>query len=191
LIHAWVSDGAFFIGAEGQDAADLLTRSSEKNIVAYRELNTRTTNLIEKFRQGDFSPLNEFIEKPKAAEYVAEFEQWWEDFERNNGALKSYQLLGTVRSRTGHAVTFVRVEYEKGSKVLRLLWFNDKLDTYGSGVPRPAMAQYLPESSTQFTSFDILTSQLTSVSFDLKENRIVENLIIPSKEGNITAKRIK
>jgi hypothetical protein len=75
--------------------------------------------------------------------------------------------------------------------VLRLLWLNDKLSGHGSGVPRPATAQYLPESPTKFTSFDILTSQLTSVGFNLKENGIVYNLIVPSQSGNVTAKRIE
>jgi hypothetical protein len=88
-------------------------------------------------------------------------------------------------------VTFVRVEYETATKVLRLLWLNDKITGHGSGVPRPAVAQYLPESPTRFTSFDILTSQLTSVGFDLKENGIVENLIVPSEEENVAAKRLK
>ncbi|HKS28739.1 MAG TPA: serine hydrolase domain-containing protein [Pyrinomonadaceae bacterium] len=190
-IHAWQSEGAYFIGAEGQDATDLLTRAGDKERSLYQSLNERATTLFEKFRRGEFEPLREFLGATKPAGYVPEFQQWWQDFERNNGALKSYQILGTARSRTGHAVTFIRVTYERATKVLRLLWFDDKLDSYGSGVPRPAMAQYLPESPTQFTSFDILTSQLTSVRYDLKENGMVENLIVPTKNGEVKARRIQ
>jgi hypothetical protein len=190
-IHAWVSDGAFFIGAEGQDAVNLLTHASDKDAALYGELNTRVTRIIEKFLRGDFSLLQEFSGTAKPSEYAASFQQWWEDFVRNNGAVKTHRILGTARSRTGHAVTFVRVEYERATKVLRLLWFNDKMVGHGSGVPRPAVALFLPESPTQFTSFDILTSQLTGVSFHLKENGIVESLIVPSKERNVMAKRIE
>lgn len=190
-IHAWVSDGAFFIGAEGQDAVNLLTGASEKDAALYNELNARVAGLIEKFRRGDFSALQEFSGTARPSEYAASVQQWWEDYVRNSGAVKTHQILGTARSRTGHAVTFIRVEYEKGTRVLRLLWFNDKMVGHGSGVPRPAVAQFLPESQTKFTSFDILTSQLTSVSFDLKENGAVENLTVPSKKGNVTAKRIE
>ncbi|HEX8141307.1 MAG TPA: serine hydrolase domain-containing protein [Pyrinomonadaceae bacterium] len=189
-LHAWLSDGAFFIGAEGQDAVNRLTHASEKDAALYSQLNTRVAGIIENFRRGDFSSLQEFSGTAKPSEYAASVQQWWEDFVRNNGAVKTHQILGTARSRTGHAVTFVRVEYEKAAKVLRLLWFNDKMVGHGSGVPRPAIAQFLPESPTKFTSFDILTSQLTGVSFNLKENGIVENLIIPSREGNVIAKRI-
>jgi hypothetical protein len=189
LIHAWQSGGAFYIGAEGQDAADLLTRASDKERAIYEALNSRVINLMEKFRRKEFGALQEFLGPTKPAGYVAEFQQWWEEFERNNGALSAYNILGSIRSRTGHAVTFVRVIYEKGIKVLRFLWFDDKLDTYGSGVPRPAMAQYLPESATQFTSFDILTSQLTSVRYDINQNGVVENLIVPTKNGDVKAKR--
>lgn len=190
-LHAWVSDGAFFIGAEGQDAVNLLTHASEKDAALYGELNTRVAGIIEKFRRGDFSSLQEFSATAKPSEYAASVQQWWEDFVRNNGEVKTHQILGTARSRTGHAVTFVRVEYEKATKVLRLLWFNDKMVGHGTGVPRPAVAQFLPESPTRFTSFDILTSQLMGVSFNLNENGIVENLIVPSKERNVIAKRIK
>jgi CubicO group peptidase (beta-lactamase class C family) len=190
-IHAWVSDGAFFIGAEGQDAVNLLTRAGEKDAALYGELNARVEGLLEKFRRGDFSALREFSGTAKPAEYAAAFEQWWGDFVSNNGSVKAHRILGTARSRTGHAVTFVRVEYERATKVLRLLWFNDKMVGHGSGVPRPAVAQFLPESQTEFASFDILTSQLTGVSFDLKENGAAGSLTVPSQERNVTAKRIE
>jgi hypothetical protein len=62
---------------------------------------------------------------------------------------------------------------------------------HGSSVPRPAVAQFLPQSQTKFTSFDILTSQLTSISFDLKEDRTAGTLIVPSQERNVRAKRIE
>jgi CubicO group peptidase (beta-lactamase class C family) len=190
-IHAWVSDGAFFIGAEGQDAVNLLTRAGEKDVALYGELNARVSGLIEKFRRVDFSALQEFSGTAKPTEYAAAVERWWEDFVRNNGSVKAHQILGTARSRTGHAVTFVRVEYEKATKVLRLLWLNDKMVGHGSGVPRPAVAQFLPESQTKFTSFDILTSQLTSISFDMKENGAAGSLTLLSQERNVTAKRIE
>jgi CubicO group peptidase (beta-lactamase class C family) len=190
-LHAWVSDGAFFLGAEGQDAVNLLTHASEKEIALYGQLNARVNGLIDEFRRGDFSSLQEFSGTANPAEYAASVKQWWEDFVRNNGAVKSHQIMGTARSRTGHAVTFVRVEYEKATKVLRLLWLNDKLSGHGSGVPRPATAQYLSESPTKFTSFDILTSQLMSIGFSLKENGIAYNLIVPSKAGNVMVKRIE
>ncbi|HEX8772947.1 MAG TPA: serine hydrolase domain-containing protein [Pyrinomonadaceae bacterium] len=190
-LHAWVSNGAFFIGAEGQDAVNLLTHASEKDAALYGELNTRVAGIIEKFRRGDFALLQEFSGTAKPSEYAASFQQWWEDFVRNNGAVKAHRILGTARSRTGHAVTFVRVEYEKATKVLRLLWFNDKMVGHGTGVSRPAIAQFLPETPTQFTSFDILTSQLTGVSFRLKENGIAESLTVPSKEGKVVAQRIE
>lgn len=190
-IHAWVNDGAFFVGAVGQDAVNLLTRAGEKDAALYNELNTRGAGMMEQFRRGDFSSLREFSGTAKPSEYAAAVQQWWEDFVRSDGAVKTHQVLGTARSRTGHAVTFVRVEYEKAAGVLRLLWFNDKITGHGSGVPMPAVAQYLPESPTRFSSFDILTSQLTSVGFVVRENGIVEDLIVPRKEMNVTAKRIE
>ncbi|HYO90174.1 MAG TPA: serine hydrolase domain-containing protein, partial [Pyrinomonadaceae bacterium] len=46
-IHAWQNEGAFFIGAEGQDATDVLTRASDKDRPLYQALNERATNLME------------------------------------------------------------------------------------------------------------------------------------------------
>jgi CubicO group peptidase (beta-lactamase class C family) len=190
-LHAWVSEGTFFVGAEGQDAVNLLTRPGEKEAALYEQLNARADRIIENFRRGDFSSLQEFSGTANPADYAASFKEWWGDFVRSNGAVKSHRIMGTARSRTGHDVTFVRVEYEKATKVLRLLWLKDKLSGHGSGVPRPATAQYLPESPTKFTSFDILTSQLTSIGFNLKENGIAYDLIVPSQAGSVTVKRLE
>ena len=110
---------------------------------------------------------------------------------QNNGESKSHQVLGTARSRTGHVVTFVRVEFEKSNKVPRLLWFNDKMTGHGSGVPRPAVAQYMPESATQFTSFDILTSQLTHIGFDRDAEGKITSMQLPSAVGATVASKKK
>jgi CubicO group peptidase (beta-lactamase class C family) len=190
-IQAWLSDGAFFIGAEGQDAVNLLTRASEKDAALYQSLNLRAAGLIEKFRQKDFSTLPQFAGTAKPADYVTEVQQWWEAFVQKNGEARSHQLLGTARSRTGHAVTFVRVEFEKSTRVLRLLWLNDKMSGHGSGVPRPAVAQYLPESPTRFTSFDILTSQLTHIGFDLDASGKIISMRLPYAAGNAVAAKTK
>lgn len=186
-VQAWLSDGAFFIGAEGQDAVNLLTRASEKDAALYQSLNSRVAGLIDRFRQNDFSSLQQFAGTAKPSEYAVEVREWWEAFVQNNGAVKSHQILGTARSRTGHAVTFARVEFEKNAKVLRLLWFNDKMSGHGSGVPRPAVAEFLPESPTQFASFDILTSQLTHIGFDMDAQGRVISMRIPSANGNTVA----
>lgn len=188
-VQAWLSDGAFFIGAEGQDAVDLLTRASEKDAALYQSLNVRVAGMIEKFRRKDFSSLHQFAGTAQPTEYAVEFQRWWEAFVQTNGEVKSSQILGTARSRTGHAVTFARVEFERGTKVLRLLWFNDKLSGHGTGVPRPAVSQYLPESPTRFTSFDILTSQLTHIGFDIDASGRVISMRLPTANGNIVASK--
>jgi hypothetical protein len=188
-IHAWTDEGAFLIGAEGQDAVNLLTRAPEKDVALYAGLNQRVDALILKLRAGDFSDLQQYSGTAKPAAYALDVQQWWETFVRNNGAVKSHAILGTARSRTGHGVTFVRVEFERGVKVLRLLWLNDKMVGHGSGVPRPALSQYLPESPTKFTSFDILTSQMTRVSFDLDSDDRVISMRLPSPTGEIIARK--
>jgi CubicO group peptidase (beta-lactamase class C family) len=189
-IHAWTDEAAFLIGAEGQDAVNLLSRTPEKDVALYAGLNARVDGMIEKFRAGDFADLQQYSGTARPAMYAADFQQWWEAFVRNNGAAKSHTILGTARSRTGHGVTFVRVEFERGVKVLRLLWLNDKMVGHGSGVPRPALSQYLPESPTRFTSFDILTSQMTHVSFDLDSEGRALSMRLPSQTGEIVARKM-
>lgn len=188
-IHAWMDESAFLIGAEGQDAVNLLTRAPEKDAALYAGLNARVDAMILKLRAGDFSDLQQYSGTAKPSAYAADVQQWWETFIRNNGAVKSHAILGTARSRTGHSVTFVHVEFERGVKVLRLLWLNDKMVGHGSGVPRPALSQYLPESPAKFTSFDILTSQLTRVSFDLDSEGRVVSIRLPSATGEIVARK--
>lgn len=188
-IHAWLDESAFLIGAEGQDAVNLLTRAPEKDLALYTGLNARVDGMIEKFSAGDFADLERYSGTAKPASYAADVQQWWETFVRSNGRMKAHTILGTARSRTGHAVTFARVEFERGMKVLRLLWLGDKMVGHGSGVPRPALSQYLPESHTKFTSFDILTSQLTRISFDLDGQGRVIAMRLPSSTGEIVARK--
>ncbi|HVG35342.1 MAG TPA: serine hydrolase domain-containing protein [Pyrinomonadaceae bacterium] len=190
-IHAWTDEGAFLIGAEGQDAVNLLSRAPEKDMALHNGLNARVDGIISKFRAGDFSDLQQYSGTAKPSAYAADVQQWWETFVRNNGAAKSHTILGTARSRTGHSVTFVRVEFERGVKVLRLLWLSDMMVGHGSGVPRPALSQYLPESPTKFTSFDILTSQMTRVSFELDSEGRVIAMRLPSPTGEIVARKMQ
>ena len=133
-----------------------MTRAGEKDAALFGELNARVSGLIEKFRRGDFPALRDFSGTAKPAEYAAAVEQWWKDFVGDNGSVKAHQMLGTPRSRTGRAVTFVRVEYEKATKVLRLLWFDDKMVGHGSAVPRPAVAQFHQETLTAMVMKQVL-----------------------------------
>jgi CubicO group peptidase (beta-lactamase class C family) len=190
-IHATTGDDAFYIGVEGQDAIDLINRVSEKDAALYRQLNDRTGRMIEQFTRGDFSSLKEFSGSANPAEQVAETEKRWKNLVGERGAVKTFQNLGTLKSRTGPAVTFTRVEYEKGTEVLRVLWSGDKITGFGTGVPRPSIAQYLPETLNKFTSFDILTSQLVSVNFATNPSGAVTHIEFGGANEIIKAEKIK
>jgi hypothetical protein len=191
MIHSWTSDNGFFIGAEGQDAIDLLNRSNEKDVALYRGLNTRTLGMIEKFLNEDFSPAKEFSGTANPAEQAGAMEKWWKSLIGRHGAVKTFQNLGTLRSRTGHAVTFTRVEYERGTEVLRVLWSGDKITGFGTGVSRPSIAQYMPETQNKFISFDILTSQLVSVNFVTSPSGTVTHVELGGANETVKAEKIK
>jgi hypothetical protein len=191
MIHSWTSDNGFFIGAEGQDAIDLLNRSNEKDVALYRGLNTRTLGMIEKFLREDFSPAKEFSGTANPAEQAGAMEKWWKSLIGRHGAVKTFQNLGTLRSRTGHAVTFTRVEYERGTEVLRVLWSGDKITGFGTGVSRPSIAQYMPETQNKFISFDILTSQLVSVNFVTSPSGAVTHVELGGANETVKAEKIK
>jgi CubicO group peptidase (beta-lactamase class C family) len=190
-IHAQAGDDGFFIGVEGQDAIDLINRTNEKDAALYRQLNARNAAIIEQFLREDFSSLKEFAGTANPSAQAEAFEKWWKSHIGRHGAVKSFQILGTLRSRTGHAVTFTRVEYERGTEVLRHLWLNDKITGFGTGVPRPSIAQYLPESPNKFTSFDILTSQLVSVNFVTSPSGAVTHIELAGGNETVKAEKIK
>jgi CubicO group peptidase (beta-lactamase class C family) len=190
-IHASTGDDGFYIGVEGQDAIDLINRVNEKDAALYRRLNERTQKLIEQFTREDFSSLKEFSGSANPSEQVAVTEKRWKNLIGEHGAVKTFQNLGTLKSRTGPAVTFTRVEYEKGAEVLRILWLNDKITGFGTSVPRPSIAQYLPESANKFTSFDILTSQLVNVNFALNPGGAVTHIELGAADEIIKAEKIK
>jgi CubicO group peptidase (beta-lactamase class C family) len=190
-IHSWTSADGFFIGVEGQDAIDLLNRTNEKDAALYRQLNERTKGMIEKFLREDFSPAKEFSGTANPDEQAGAMEKWWKNLVGRHGAVKTFQNLGTLRSRTGHAVSFTRVEYERGTEVLRVLWLSDKITGFGTSVPRPSIAQYMPETQNKFNSFDILTSQLVSVNFGTNPNGAVTHIELGGANEIIKAEKIK
>jgi len=147
--------------------------------------------MIEQFTRGDFSSLKEFSGSANPAEQVAETEKRWKNLVGERGAVKTFQNLGTFKSRTGPAVTFTRVEYEKGTEVLRVLWSGDKITGFGTGVARPSIAQYLPETLNKFTSFDMLTSQLVSVNYVTNPNGSITHVELGGANEIIKAEKIK
>lgn len=190
-IHSWTGDDGFFIGVEGQDAIDLINRTGEKDAALYRQLNERTKAMIEQFLREDFSSMKEFAGSSNQEEQAAAMEKWWKNLIGRHGVARNFQNLGTLKSRTGHAVSFTRVEFEKGTEVLRILWLNDKITGFGTGVPRPSIAQYMPETRNKFTSFDILTSQLVSVNFALNPGGAVTHIELGGANEIVKAEKIK
>ncbi len=185
-----MENGVLFVGGQGQDAVNLLIRASEQEAARYGEINARAPELIEKFRRRDFSPLQEIVEPEHLrAGYAAEFQDWWDGLVRDNGPIRTHEVLGTAPTRAGILVTFVRVEFERGVKVLRLLWRRNRLNRYGTGVPMPAIAQYLPESPTRFASFDVFTSQVARLGFDLAPDGRVTSMRLPSPNGEVLARK--
>jgi hypothetical protein len=101
------------------------------------------------------------------------------------GGLKSFQMLGVSPGSGGNPRTFIRLNGEKSSLVVRLLWdWNQRrLAAWGDDIALPAITKLLPEAETSFVNFDFDRSQTLRIRFDTSSDGRVTGLTVRSADG--------
>ena len=184
-ISAWVDSDRLSLGAIGQDAVNLLAYPDNTNPALHLDTNAMTEKLVQALRKGDVASSPE-VPDP------ANVKRYWQNAVTQNGAVRAHQVLGTNPRAPGIVQTYVRVEFENSTQVIRFSWSGGKLGPLGNGIPMPGLTTFNPQSPSAFASFDYRTSQSVRIDFEKDAAGKISSLRFLSKDGRAvaTAKKI-
>lgn len=153
------------ISAVGQEAVDLLMAASAEERKRHADFNKRATAIFEGIARRDFEPLAaEFKQKPGFAEFKQAAEALWKKFEASHGAFKSVELLGTV-PEVEAAMTYVRLNFERGSEQRRIRWEGGKLAYVLLGAPPFIPTWFVAQSKDSFSGYHVVIGRVVKITF--------------------------
>ncbi len=192
----WVENDQLMIGAEGQEAVNLLVPLSQGTPDLRSDLNTRTlaTPIIQGVRKGDFNPLKKAMTPEPGFDPREEFYEDLRSFEGRRGAFKALKILGTVqrlKRGEGFATTYVRIDFKRATDVYRLMWTDDKVELVLGGTQLPAITSLMPQSETDIVSFDLISSKILRITFNVEDDGAVSELTVHAKNRDVIAQKMK
>lgn len=189
-VTAEVRKGRLLLGGESQDALALLATGTTSPGQRLSAASTRTAVLLQAAAKGDYAPLQKaFAPGPPLERVTANQTRLRREQEAAHGASQGFEVLGS--SPAGEMTeTFVRLGFARGSVIFRYVWEGAHLVALGLTSTPPAARQFLPVSATEFASFSFPTGRSTTVRFTAHAAGAT-TLTIPSRDGDVTATRLK
>jgi CubicO group peptidase (beta-lactamase class C family) len=179
----WTEQGALFIGAEGQEAVNLLAYPQQSPSVFQAEIGALGAEVVRLLRSGNHAKVKEIAGLSEKSS--SDLQRSWEAWVNRVGEFKSASMLGIAPGSSGGIRVFVRIVGEKGSVVIRLLWDWDKrkLIAWADDIPLPAIAKLWSESQTSFVAFDFYTSQVVRLTFERSSDGKIIGITVHTSNG--------
>jgi CubicO group peptidase (beta-lactamase class C family) len=180
-------DGKLVAFADGQDAMNLLVAGGSLDSERINALNARSLAIIQSAAKGDYAPLHEaFLKEVPLESLRLRQTELWSEWRKQQGEFKGVEIIGAAPEGEEDFFTYLRLNFERGSVVLRMYWGPRRLVGMRGGV-LPAGKIFAPESATDFVSFDVSTSQIIRMNFK-PDGR---SLMLRTDKGETTATRIR
>lgn len=180
---AWVKNDSLLVGAIGQAAVNFLAYPQQSPPEFQNDVNEAGKQVLEWLNKNDSTQI-------KSASYLSEkdltgLQTQWKSWINTTGELKSFQIIGSSPGSGGNLRTFAKLNGEKSSLVVRLLWNwkQKKLLAWGDDIPLPAITKFMPESETAFINFDFNKSQTVRVHFNTSAEGKTLGLTVRSADG--------
>lgn len=196
----WKEADRLFIGAEGQEAINLLLgETDERRLNRFTQFNEQALAIVSGISKGDYAPLQTTLEKMGQRLTLAEArmrygERWvkWRPLEEQYGPLRSTEILGTIPLSIDYVwVTHIRLNFEHGTKVYRWYW-------WPQGIQRAYVDDYLPltnplapSSLNEFNSFDPFTGTNAKIGFNSTTPGLVSGLTLHGKRTPLIARKVE
>ena len=185
------------IAGEGQQAIDLLYSGSALPDVEKlaQELNARTAAYIDALSKNDIASVRTILPARASPDDAV---RRWNDFIKRNGPLEKVDVLGTSPLNQPQGVqTFIRLKFRNTAGVYKVTWrqqtlwqqAEDRLQPEITSFLRrsfadlPLTVYFLPQSKTDFTTYDLVRNRSVTVSF------AGDKLDIHAKTGDVAAKK--
>jgi CubicO group peptidase (beta-lactamase class C family) len=193
LIVVSHAGGQLAAAAVGQDAAEILANSDIADRQALRDLDARATAVLERASVQDYSALRAASASPDQSE--ATLQRIWRTAEQNMGPFLALEVMGTVANWWGgeaEPVTFVRVHFERGTRLFRLHWENGKISGYGGfAISSPAPTTLLPQGGNRFIGYNLGIEQPIRIRFEREGVAPASSLIVQTSTGELSARRVR
>ena len=176
-----------FVSAGTPEALGLLynTNSSDK----YKDLEAIAVKIAEGVLKGDHTPLYDAFGGSRPLEQVkTRQQQVWQERQAQSGQLKGFKVLGTLPGPEGNMGTVVRYDLERGAIYLQYMWGRGTLAVIRPLEGPPGLA-VLPTSEKEFVRYDVLSGNVTRVSFNVGASGRVSDLTIALRQQQLSAKR--
>jgi CubicO group peptidase (beta-lactamase class C family) len=186
-----VAEDKLLIGAEGQEAIDLMAAvdaAGGKTLAAFNEY---TAALLDGARSGNYEvAVKAFANQMSADEARRTIKNWLGGLEQKNGPLKSFELLGTA-PEPGIARSFVRLNFEHGVEARRLRWEGDQLGAIVYARLPILQTVFRPQSATEFAGFHLGIARPLSISFQMNAEGVVKGLTFHANaQGDAKAEKL-
>jgi len=184
------------ISGEGQLAIDLLFSANQLPGLTKLEvdLSEKTKPFIEALRNNDINALKMILPENSSPEDAVDR---WKDFVKHHGELETFEVLGTSPLNQSGVQTFVRLKFKRTEGVYKVTWRDQKLHEQEEDRLQPAITaflresfvafpltlSFLPQSETDFATYDLFKGRTITVTFRQ------DKLIIYTKNGDVVAQK--
>jgi hypothetical protein len=194
------------ISVERQQAIGLMFSSDPKELSVLADFNQKTAAFIEALRKKDVEAIKAFLPEGWRARRFQEVLDSWRSSEGQKGLVQNYEILGTtpVYQGTGRYQTYVRFNFRGSTEVYRGTWFNNTLSGINDDRLQPFVGRFLkrsptlypvtksfvPQSVTDFVSYDLHTSKVVRISFETMKGGRVTGLVVHTRDGDVVAQKV-
>jgi CubicO group peptidase (beta-lactamase class C family) len=185
-----VNGGQLIADAAGQGAVELLHGGNEQRAESHR-LTELARAVMDGAARGDATALQAASATPDRA--LATLQRVHRTAEQNFGPHRSTEVLGTVRnwwSGTSELVTFVRLNFERGGRILRLHWADGRITGFGGTViPNPARTTLLAQGDHSFIGYNLGIEHEVPLRFEVASDGVPTTVRILAPDGERIATR--
>jgi hypothetical protein len=174
----WMENEQMLIGAENQEAVNILAPVDKKFQDKLNGANQRTAALIQTAAKSENTGAP-FRDKIKA-------------LEDNFGKLQKTEVLGTMplTPEADLATTYIRLQFEKATKVFRIVWNKESITNVLQNTPLPAITIFMPRSETDFIGYNPLLKNSIPVKFIFDPKNLPAALELKTKDGKSQAQKV-
>ncbi|MBV9956762.1 MAG: hypothetical protein JO360_00005, partial [Acidobacteria bacterium] len=182
-----------YIGAWGQDAVNAIANASADEFRRRDMLNDRAKRIYEGVARGDRKALPAEWLRPGGPleEYADAMQSSWKQFIKENGRLKSIEIVGTVPGvyPVGIQHTSVRLNYENGHVDRQLHWVNDRIIGISQEPPLLAKTSLRAGPKTGLVGWSMIWFKGFQLSFEFAAEH-AKTLILQTPGRTIRAKLV-
>lgn len=184
------------IGADGQDATDILREGDDKDLKLRAELSLKAVVVLEGMAKSDFAAMAASIPPDDDIKF---WRDGWPDEMRalseGKGSFKRVEPLGTSGSGNPDLMnTFVRFVFDKGSSPYKVVWRNGQIVSLETKAPAlSALTAVQARSKNDFVGWNIMnwgTPKIFTVNLIMKDD-IVIGLVIKRDGKEWSAHKIE